>query len=125
LQNNAGSIVNIGSYWGLRAGDEALAYCVSKAAVVMLTKAMAKDHARDGVRINAICPGGVDTPMLAAVADETDTDVHEFLGMVAEDSPNGRIATPEEIAELVLFLAGNSATHITGTAIPADGGLAA
>ena len=91
----------------------------------MLTKAMAKDHAADGVRINAICPGGVDTPMLATGAEEAEQDIDEFLELVAADSPNGRIATPEEIAALVLFLASDQAAHITGTALPIDGGLSA
>lgn len=125
LQESTGCIINLGSYWGLRAGEEALAYTASKGAIIMLTKAMARDYAADGVRVNAVCPGGVDTPMLATVAENTETDVDEFLSTVAENSPNGRIATPEEVAELIFFLAGDGATHITGAAIPIDGGLAA
>jgi NAD(P)-dependent dehydrogenase (short-subunit alcohol dehydrogenase family) len=84
---------------------------------------MAKDHAADGLRVNAICPGGVDTPMLASAAG--DQDVDEFLGTVADASPNGRIAEPGEVASLVLFLASDAGRHITGTAIPIDGGLTA
>ena len=122
LQETAGSIVNISSYWGLSPGERTTAYSVSKGALNTLTKAMAKDYASDGIRINAVCPGGVDTPMLAADADDMDED--EFLEMVANFTPNGRIATPEEVAGLVLFLAGEQATHITGTAMSIDGGLA-
>lgn len=123
LTENVGSIINIASFWGLHPGERTVAYATSKGGLLLLTKAMAKDHAADGVRINAICPGGVDTPMLAAGADEVDEDVDEFLEMVASFSPNERVATPEEIAALVLFLASDDASHITGTAIPIDGGL--
>lgn len=121
LQETEGSIVNISSYWGLRPGERTVAYAVSKGALNMLTRAMAKDHASDGVRINAVCPGGVDTPMLASEAG--DQDVDEFLEEVATYSPNGRIATPEDVAALVLFLAGDDASHITGTEMSVDGGL--
>jgi NAD(P)-dependent dehydrogenase (short-subunit alcohol dehydrogenase family) len=125
LLKTAGSIINIASYWGLRAGPRALAYCVSKGGLIQFTRAMALDYAAAGVRVNAVCPGGVDTPMLAAAAIEADTDVDEFLSMVAKHSPNRRIAEPGEIAALVLFLASDAARHITGTAIPIDGGLQA
>jgi meso-butanediol dehydrogenase/(S,S)-butanediol dehydrogenase/diacetyl reductase len=123
LLDAAGSIANLASYWGLRAGPEHVAYCTSKAALIMLTKTMAKDHAGNGLRANAICPGGVDTPMLAAAAD--DRGVDEFLAEVANASPNGRIAEPGEVASLILFLASDAGRHITGTAIPIDGGLSA
>jgi len=120
-----GSIINIASDWGLRGGERAAAYCASKGGIVLLTKAMAKDHAREGLRVNAICPGDVDTPMLAAEADEHGMELDAYLEEAAEESPNGRVATPEEIAGLALFLASDAATHITGTAIPIDGGVTA
>jgi len=122
LLEAAGSIANLASHWGLEAGEEHVAYCTSKGGLIMLTRAMARDHARNGLRVNAICPGGVDTPMLAAVAEELDRDVDEFLAEVADGTPNGRIAEPGEIASLVLFLASDAGRHITGTAIPIDGG---
>lgn len=125
LQKTHGSIINISSNWGLRAGARAVAYCASKGGLIMLTKSMALDAALGGVRVNAICPGGVDTPMLAAGAETAGQDVDDFLAEVAEFSPNGRIATPEEIAGLVLFLASPAASQITGAAIPIDGGLSA
>jgi NAD(P)-dependent dehydrogenase (short-subunit alcohol dehydrogenase family) len=120
-----GSIVNIASVWGLEGGDRAVAYCASKGGLVLMTRAMAKDHAGDGLRVNAICPGGVDTPMLASEAEPQGKDVDEFLAEVAQKSPNGRIATPEDVAGLALFLAGDAASHMTGTVIPIDGGLMA
>jgi len=120
-----GTIINIASYWANRAGERALAYCVSKGGLLQLTRAMALDHAADGLRVNAVCPGGVDTPMLAAGALDQDRDVDTFLAAIANHSPNKRIADPGDIASLVLFLASDAARHITGTAIPIDGGLAA
>jgi meso-butanediol dehydrogenase/(S,S)-butanediol dehydrogenase/diacetyl reductase len=117
-----GSIVNIASDWGLRGGERAAAYCASKGGIVLLTRAMAKDHARDGLRINAICPGDVDTPMLAKDAADQGLDVDEYFAKIADESPNGRIAEPEDVAALTLFLAGESARHINGTVIPVDGG---
>ena len=125
LLQSTGSIINIASDWGLKGGDRAAAYCASKGAIVQLTRAMAIDHARDGLRVNAVCPGDIDTPMLTNEADDKDIDLDEFLAQAAEESPNGRIGTPEEVAALILFLASDAATHITGTAIPIDGGVSA
>ena len=122
LSRTEGSIINIASDWGLKGGERAAAYCASKGGIVLLTRAMAIDHAGDGLRVNAICPGDVDTPMLAAEAEEQGVDLDEFLAEAAEQSPNGRVATPEEVAGLALYLASDIASHITGTAIPIDGG---
>ena len=122
LLKTTGSIVNVASDWGLKGGERAAAYCASKGAVVQLTRAMAIDHARDGLRINAVCPGDIDTPMLTNEAEDEGVDLVDHLAQAAEESPNGRIGTPEEVATLILFLASDAATHITGTAIPIDGG---
>jgi meso-butanediol dehydrogenase / (S,S)-butanediol dehydrogenase / diacetyl reductase len=125
LLKNRGSIVNLASFWGLRAGPRATAYCVSKGGLILLTRAMALDYAREGLRVNAVCPGDVDTPMLAVEADEAGMDLDAYLTEAAADSPNGRIASPEDVAALVRFLASNAAGHITGAVIPVDGGLSA
>ncbi len=125
LLQSTGSIVNIASDWGFKGGERAAAYCASKGAIIQLTKAMAIDHASDGLRVNAVCPGDIDTPMLSNEADDNDIDLEDFLAQAAESNPNGRIGTPEEVAALVLFLASDAATHITGTAIPIDGGASA
>lgn len=125
LRENGGSIINIGCFRGLRADDRSVAYATSKAALLMLTKSMSRDHAVDGVRVNAVCPGPVDTPMLARCAADAALSVGDYLDNVAADSPNGRIATPEEVASLVLFLASDAASQINGAIVPIDGGLAA
>lgn len=125
LLKTGGNIVNIASDWGIEGGEGAAAYCASKGGLVLLTRAMAKDHAGDGLRVNAVCPGDVDTPMLSREADQQGIDVDEYLAEAAAASPNGRIATPEDVAGLVLFLASDAASHMTGTVIPVDGGVTA
>ena len=125
LLKSEGSIVNIASDWGLNGGERAASYCASKGGLVLLTKAMAKDHARDGLRVNAICPGDVDTPMLVAEAAAQGLDIDDYMEEACEAVPSGRVAEPEEVAALALFLAGESATHINGTTILVDGGSSA
>lgn len=122
LLKSEGSIVNIASDWGLRGGERAAAYCASKGGLVLLTKAMAKDHARDGMRVNAICPGDVDTPMLTAEALAEGMEIEEYMEEASESVPSGRVAEPEEVASLALFLASSAATHINGTTVVIDGG---
>jgi NAD(P)-dependent dehydrogenase (short-subunit alcohol dehydrogenase family) len=116
-----GAIVNIASGWGLAAGPRAAAYCASKAAVVLLTKAMAIDHGPQGVRVNCLCPGDTDTPMLRQEAQQLGVSDGEFLAEAAQ-RPLRRVARPEEIADAALFLAGDGARFITGTALAVDGG---
>ena len=120
-----GAIVNIASDWGLQGGARAAAYCASKGAVVMLSKAMALDHAAENIRINAICPGDVNTPMLAAEARQRGLDVAETIAACAAESPNGRLTEPEEVAALAVFLASDQARAINGVALPIDGGASA
>jgi len=117
-----GAIVNVASDWGLVGGELAVAYCASKGAVVLMTKAMALDHAREGIRVNAVCPGDCDTPMLDTEAAQRGVDPLESRGEAGEAVPVGRIGWPEEVAKLVAYLASDAAAFITGAAIPIDGG---
>lgn len=119
-----GVIVNNASDWGLVAGRDAVAYCCSKGAVVMLTKAIAVDHAADGIRCNAICPGDTLTPMVlearAGFAGASSCDT--FVASAGLDVPLGRMAEPQEIAAVVLFLASDDSSFMTGSVVPVDGG---
>lgn len=124
LRERKGSIVNLSSYVGLVGFRGASAYAASKAAIVNLTRSMALDHAREGVRVNAVCPGSVDTEMIHA-AWEMYGDVEKAQRLWAGKHPIGRIAQPEEVARAILFLAGDGASFITGTALAVDGGLTA
>ncbi len=119
-----GAIVNTASYAALVGFAGLAAYCASKAAVVNLTRAMALDHASENLRVNCVCPGSVDTDMIRA-AWQAYGDQEQAARLWAAKHPMGRIATPEEIARVVLFLASDDASFITGAAIPVDGGITA
>jgi NAD(P)-dependent dehydrogenase (short-subunit alcohol dehydrogenase family) len=124
LRERNGCIVNMSSYVGLVGFRGAAAYAASKAAIINLTRSMALDHAREGVRVNAVCPGSVDTEMIHA-AWEKFGNVDEARRLWAEKHPMGRIAQPDEVAQAILFLASNEASFITGTALAVDGGILA
>ena len=102
-------------------GGKAASYCASKGAVVLLTKAMAIDHGPQNIRVNCICPGDTETPMLSSEARQLGVDEEEFLAE-AKQRPLQRIGKPEEIANAVLFLASDAASYVTGTALVVDGG---
>jgi NAD(P)-dependent dehydrogenase (short-subunit alcohol dehydrogenase family) len=116
-----GSIINMASGWGLAGGERAAAYCASKGAVVLMTKAMALDHGPQHIRVNCLCPGDTDTPMLRSEARQLGEEETRFLSASAS-RPLGRIGRPEEIAQAALFLAGEAASFVTGTALVVDGG---
>jgi len=117
-----GAIVNFGSIWGGVGGKGHVAYCASKGAVHQITRAMALDHARDGIRINGVCPGEIDTPMLR-LAGRTDRLSDEAIAQMADAViPMGRLGQPEEVARVVLFLASDEASYITGALLPVDAG---
>lgn len=121
IRNGGGSIINIGSGWGLKGGPQAASYCAGKGGVVNLTRAMAIDHGRDNIRVNCVCPGDVDTPMLWSECAQLGANKDEFLREAA-NRPLARIGTPEDIANAVLFLASPMASWITGAALVVDGG---
>lgn len=124
LRASRGNIVSIASYVGLVGFAGSSAYAASKAGLVNLTRSMALDHAREGIRINCVCPGSVDTDMIHEAWDAYG-DVEQARRVWAEKHPIGRIATPEEVAESVAFLASDAASFITGAALSVDGGLTA
>jgi NAD(P)-dependent dehydrogenase (short-subunit alcohol dehydrogenase family) len=116
-----GVIINNASGWGLVGGDHAVAYCASKGGVVLLTKALAVDHGRQGIRVNCICPGDVDTAMLPSDAKMRGLPWEKYLED-CKNRPMGRIGKPEEIAKAVLFLASDDSSFMTGSALVVDGG---
>ncbi len=117
----SGVIINNGSGWGIVGGNEAAAYCAAKGGVVLLTKAMAIDHSSQGIRVNCVCPGDVDTPMLVEDARQRGMRWKDYL-VNASDRPLGRIGKPEEIAKAVLFLASDDSSFMTGSTLVVDGG---
>jgi NAD(P)-dependent dehydrogenase (short-subunit alcohol dehydrogenase family) len=116
-----GVIINNSSGWGLVGGDRAVAYCASKGGMVLMTKAMAVDHGREGIRVNCICPGDIETPMLPVDAKMRGLDWNEYLAGCA-NRPLGRIGTSEEIAKAALFLASDDSSFMTGATLVVDGG---
>ena len=117
-----GAIVNIASDWAFVAGKRELAYCTSKGAVVMLTKALAIDHARQGIRVNAVCPGDVETPMLVGGILHRGDEKAAGLRKNGDAIPMGRVGQPQEIAQAVAFVASDEASFMTGHAMLVDGG---
>src|SRR5438105_8922984 len=121
IVQGGGVIINNSSGWGIVGGDKAVAYCASKGGVVLLTKAMAVDHGRQGIRVNCICPGDVDTPMLPEDARMRGMKWEDYLAGCA-NRPLGRIGTADEIAKAALFLASDDSSFMTGAALVVDGG---
>jgi NAD(P)-dependent dehydrogenase (short-subunit alcohol dehydrogenase family) len=124
LARKHGVIVNLASIAGLIAVRDRLAYTVSKHAVVGLTRAMALDHARGGIRINAICPGRVETPFVANILANAPDPV-ALRAEMTSTQPMGRMGTPQEIAYAALYLASDEASFLTGTTLCPDGGWSA
>jgi NAD(P)-dependent dehydrogenase (short-subunit alcohol dehydrogenase family) len=121
IRQGGGSIVNTGSGWSLKGGPKAAAYCAAKGGVVNLTRAMALDHGKDNIRVNCVCPGDVDTPMLASECRQLGDDPEQFMKEAA-NRPLRRIGTPDDVANAVLFLACDMSQWITGVSLVVDGG---
>lgn len=115
VRRQAGSIVNVSSVWGIRGASCEAAYSASKAAVIGLTRALAKELGPSGIRVNCVAPGVIDTPMNACFDAET-------MAALADETPLCRIGSPREAAEAILFLASDRAKFITGQTLSADGG---
>lgn len=124
-RNRSGSIVNISSVQSLANQKGVVAYATSKGAINSLTRALAIDNAEFGIRVNAVLPGSIDTPMLRAAAESFrgEKPLEEVLGDWGSSHPIGRIGTIDEVAELVAFLASERASFITGSSYVIDGGL--
>jgi len=121
VRNGGGSIINIGSGWSLKGGPRAASYCAAKGGTVNLTRAMAIDHGQHNIRVNCVCPGDVETPMLLSECAQLGEEREAFMREAA-NRPLRRIGTPEDIANAVLFLASPMSSWITGAALVVDGG---
>jgi NAD(P)-dependent dehydrogenase (short-subunit alcohol dehydrogenase family) len=122
-RRGGGVILNTASLSGLRAQAQNEAYCAAKAGVIQLTRSLARELAEDHIRVNCICPGAVDTPLLRRFTG-TGERADEEVAAVGRRAPLGRVARPEEIAAAALFLVSDEASFITGVALPVDGGAA-
>lgn len=123
-KQGSGSIINVSSIFGLVGGNETAAYCSAKGGLVLLTKAMAIELAPFNIRVNCVCPGSVETPLLREEI-ATFGDQAVVRRQFAARHPLNRISTPEEQAEAIFFLASDASAFITGAAIPVDGGRSA
>jgi NAD(P)-dependent dehydrogenase (short-subunit alcohol dehydrogenase family) len=123
-EQHHGVIVNFGSIWGDVGATGVVAYCATKGAVHQITRAMALDHVGDGIRINAVSPGEVNTPMLAYGRPSPPT-AKDLQDLANETIPMRRLAEPDEIAKVAVFLASDEASYMTGAVVPVDAGYTA
>jgi NAD(P)-dependent dehydrogenase (short-subunit alcohol dehydrogenase family) len=122
IERRSGVIINVSSGWGIVGGKKAISYCAAKGGIVVMTKAMAIDHAAQGIRVNCLSPGDVKTPMLDEDAKAQGMTWEEYHAQAVAQRPMGRIGTPEEIAKAALFLASDDSTFMTGANLVVDGG---
>ncbi len=116
-----GSIINIGSGWSFQGGPKAVSYCAAKGGVLNMTRAMAIDHGQQNIRVNCVCPGDIDTPLLESEAQQLGLDYGEYLKEAGE-RPLARVGTPEDVAKAVLFFASDLSPWVTGAHLAVDGG---
>jgi len=117
-----GAIVNVSSCWGVRPGPNHAIYCMTKAAIASLTQCMGMDHAHQNIRVNAVCPNEVNTPMLRTGFAKRGFDPDTAVAELGKTVPLGRIAEPEDIAEVVVFLASDAARYMCGSLVEVNGG---
>ncbi|MEL7525276.1 MAG: SDR family oxidoreductase [Pseudomonadota bacterium] len=120
--SGGGAIVNTASCWGVHPGPNHAVYCMTKAAIASLTQCMGRDHAHQGIRINAVCPNEVDTPMLRTGFETRGFDPQSAIEELGRTVPLGRVARPDDIAEVVLFLASDAARYMCGSLVEVNGG---
>ena len=121
-EQGGGAIVNTASCWGVRPGPDHALYCMTKAALASLTQCMGRDHAHQGIRVNAVCPNEVDTPMLRTGFALRGFDPDTAIAELGRTVPLGHVAAPEEVADVVTFLASEEARYICGALIEVNGG---
>ena len=121
-ESGGGAIVNTASCWGVHPGPGHALYCMTKAAIASLTQCMGRDHAHQGIRINAVCPNEVDTPMLRTGFERRGFDPATAIAELGKTVPIGHVATPEEIADVIVFLASDSARYMCGSLVEVNGG---
>ncbi len=121
IRCGGGSIINMGSGWSLKGGPDAVAYCAAKGGILNMTRAMAIDHGPDNIRVNCVCPGDVDTPLLRSECAQIGAEESAFLAEAAQ-RPLGRIGMPEDVANAVLFFASDLSKWVTGAFLVVDGG---
>ena len=120
-ERGGGAIVNTSSVWGVYPGPQHLAYCTSKGAVACFTKSLGRDHAPDGIRVNAVCPNEINTPMLRSGFERRGLNPQKAIAELNKTVPLGHIAEPEEIADVMVFLASDEARYIAGETIEVTG----
>ena len=120
--SGGGAIVNVSSCWGVRPGPNHPLYCMSKAALASMTQCLGHDHAHQGIRVNAVCPNEVDTPMLRSGFSARGIDPETAIDNLNQSVPLGHIAEPEEIADVVLFLASDQSRYMCGALLEVNGG---
>ena len=123
IKSKSGSIVNVSSIQATRCRPEASAYVSMKGAISALTRTMALDYAKIGIRINAVEPAAIETPLLEIAANKAKIKKNKAFKVWGEQHPIGRIGTAEEVAQAIIFLASDKASFITGISLPVDGGV--
>jgi len=121
IRSGGGSIVNTGSGWSLKGGDSAVSYCAAKGGVLNMTRAMAIDHGRHNIRVNCVCPGDVDTPLLRGECRQLGEELSKFMNEAA-DRPISRVGSPLDVAKAVLFFVSDMSPWVTGAFLVVDGG---